>query len=149
LGKKILTHILHQRLAFLEQTNYFGPLKNTNMTTQEIAARFDELAKTAQWEQIYDELYADDAESIEPASAEGPLQSVKGKEAMKKKGEEFNAQMEEFHSAYTTPAVVGGNHFSVAMGMDVTLKGAGRVNMEEICVYKVENGKIVLEQFFY
>jgi hypothetical protein len=68
---------------------------------------------------------------------------------MKKKGEAFNAQMEEFHSAYTTPSVVGGNHFSVAMGMDVTLKGAGRVNMEEICVYKVENGKIVMEQFFY
>jgi ketosteroid isomerase-like protein len=119
------------------------------MTTQEIAARFDELAKTAQWDQILDELYADDAESIEPASAEGPLQSVKGKEAMKKKGEAFNAQMQEFHSAHTTPAVVGGNHFSVAMGMDVTLKDAGRVNMEEICVYKVENGKIVLEQFFY
>jgi hypothetical protein len=120
------------------------------MTTQEIAARFDELAQTGQWGQIVDELFADDAESIEPASGEaGMLPSVKGKEAMKKKGEEFNAQMEEFHSAYCTPAVIGGNHFSVAMGMEVTMKGAGRIKMDEICVYKVENGKIVKEQFFY
>jgi hypothetical protein len=35
------------------------------------------------------------------------------------------------------------------MGMEVTMKGAGRVDMHEICVYKVENGKIVKEQFFY
>lgn len=119
------------------------------MTTKEIAARFDELAQTGQWEQIINELYADDTESIEPESAEGPLQSVKGLEAIQKKGEAFNEQIEEFHGGYTTPSVVGGNHFSVAMGMDVTMKGMGRINMEEICVYKVENGKIVSEQFFY
>ncbi len=119
------------------------------MTTQEIALRFDELAQTAQWNQIYDELYADDAESIEPEGGDGALQSVKGKEAMKQKGEAFNAQIEEFHSAYTTPSVVGGNHFSCAMGSEVSLKGGGRVDMHEICVYKVDNGKIVKEQFFY
>jgi hypothetical protein len=35
------------------------------------------------------------------------------------------------------------------MGMDVTLKGAGRVNMDEIAVYEVKDGKITKEQFFY
>jgi hypothetical protein len=119
------------------------------MTIQEVAARFDALAQTGQWDQIVDELYADDAESVEPEGAEGPLQSVKGKEAMKQKGEAFNAEIEAFHSAYCTPSVIGGNHFSVGMGMEVTMKGAGRVDMHEICVYKVENGKIVKEQFFY
>ena len=29
------------------------------------------------------------------------------------------------------------------------MKGRGRMQMEEICVYKVDNGKIVLEQFFF
>ena len=119
------------------------------MTIQEIAARFDELAQTGQWQQIHDELYADDAESIEPAGAQGALQSVKGKDAMKKKGEAFNAEIEEYHSGYSTPSVIGGNHFSCAMGMEVTLKGVGRIAMHEICVYKVDNGKIVKEQFFY
>jgi hypothetical protein len=119
------------------------------MTTQEIANRFDELAQTAQWGQIYVELYADDAESIEPENSSGALQSVKGMDAIMKKGEAFNAQMEEFHSAYTSPSIVGGNHFSIAMGMEVTMKGVGRIKMDEICVYKVEGGKIVKEQFFY
>jgi limonene-1,2-epoxide hydrolase len=35
------------------------------------------------------------------------------------------------------------------MGMDVTMKGAGRINMEEIAVYEVKDGKIVKEQFFF
>ena len=39
--------------------------------------------------------------------------------------------------------------FSLAMGMDVTMKGAGRMKMDEIAVYEVREGKIVKEQFFY
>jgi hypothetical protein len=33
--------------------------------------------------------------------------------------------------------------------MDVTMKGQGRMNMDEIAVYEVKDGKIVKEQFFY
>jgi hypothetical protein len=33
--------------------------------------------------------------------------------------------------------------------MDITFKGMGRVPMEEIALYKVADGKIVSEQFFY
>lgn len=57
--------------------------------------------------------------------------------------------IEEMHGGWCSDPVVGGNHFSVAMGMDVTMKGAGRMNMDEICVYEVKNGKIVKEQFFF
>ncbi|MEM7382685.1 MAG: SnoaL-like domain-containing protein [Bacteroidota bacterium] len=35
------------------------------------------------------------------------------------------------------------------MEMDVTFKGAPRTKMSEICLYKVENGKIVWEEFFF
>ena len=35
------------------------------------------------------------------------------------------------------------------MTLDVTMKGRGRVNMSEICVYGVRNGKIFHEQFFF
>jgi ketosteroid isomerase-like protein len=57
--------------------------------------------------------------------------------------------VEQVHGGYSSAPVVGGNHFSVAMGMDVTMKGAGRVKMDEIAVYEVKDGKIVKEQFFY
>ena len=120
------------------------------MTTQEVANRFNQLAQENKWIEIQDELYSDDAASIEPphAAAAG-LQNAQGREALKRKAEEFNKSIEEMHSGYCSEPVVGGTHFAVAMGMDVTMKGAGRMSMDEIAVYEVKNGKIVKEQFFF
>ncbi|MBC7886323.1 MAG: nuclear transport factor 2 family protein [Ferruginibacter sp.] len=118
------------------------------MTTQEVANRFNELSQEGKFELIQEELYADNAVSIEPASAQG-LQSVEGLDAIKQKGKMFQEMVEETHSAYSKEPVVAGSHFSVAMGMDITMKGMGRTNMEEIAVYEVKDGKIVKEQFFF
>ena len=117
-------------------------------TTTEVAARFDELAKEGNWDKIQDELFADNAESIEPPTSPG-LQSVKGLAAIKEKGKQFNEMVEEMHDGYSTDPIVAGNHFSVAMGLDATMKGMGRTRMDEIAVYEVKDGKIVKEQFFY
>jgi hypothetical protein len=117
-------------------------------TTQEVANRFNELAQTNQWDQIQDELFADNAKSIEPPTSQG-LQSVEGLEAIKQKGKQFGEMVEEMHGGYTTAPVVGGKYFSVAMGMDCTMKGMGRQKMDEIAVYEVNDGKITQEQFFY
>jgi hypothetical protein len=57
--------------------------------------------------------------------------------------------VEEMHGGYCGKPIVAGNHFSVAMGMDATMKGMGRVKMDEIAVYEVKDGKIVKEQFFF
>jgi ketosteroid isomerase-like protein len=35
------------------------------------------------------------------------------------------------------------------MGMDVTMKGGQRMKMDEVCVFKVKDGKIVSEEFFF
>lgn len=120
------------------------------MTTQEVADRFSQLAKENNWNAIQDELFADNAVSIEPPNTGGQgLQNAEGKEAIKKKGENFGSMVEEMHGGYCSEPIVGGNYFSVAMGMEATMKGAGRVKMEEIAVYEVKDGKIVKEQFFY
>lgn len=118
------------------------------MTTQEVANRFHELAQTNQWDQIQDELFADNAVSIEPPASQG-LQSVEGISAIKEKGKKFAEMVEEMHGGYTSAPVVGGKFFSVAMGMDCTMKGMARQKMDEIAVYEVKDGKIVKEQFFY
>jgi len=118
------------------------------MTTQEVATRFNELAQTGQWDKIQDELFSDTAESIEPVRSQG-LRSVQGMAAIKEKAKEFSAMVEEVHGGYSNEPQVAGNHFAVAMGMDCTMKGQGRVKMEEIAVYEVKDGKIVKEQFFY
>jgi len=120
------------------------------MTTQEVANRFNELAQSGQWDKIQGELFAENAVSIEPPQgAAMGMVNVNGLDAIKKKGEDFTRMVEAMHGGYSTLPVVGGNFFSVGMGMDVTLKGAGRVKMDEIAVYEVKDGKIVKEQFFY
>jgi ketosteroid isomerase-like protein len=118
------------------------------MTIQEVANRFKELTQSAQWDKIQDELYSSDAVSIEPEQSPG-FKTVEGLDAIKEKGKQFQTMIEEMHGGYCTEPVIGGKFFSVAMGMDVTMKGMGRINMDEVCVYEVKDGKIVKEQFFY
>jgi hypothetical protein len=118
------------------------------MTTQEIANRLAELFKEGKWGEAQQELFSDDIESIEPPGSPG-MKSVKGMDAIKKKGEDFNNMVEEMHGGWAGEPIVAGNFIAVAMGMDVTYKGMGRQKMDEIAVYEVKDGKIVKEQFFY
>jgi hypothetical protein len=124
------------------------PTLEAVMTTKEVAARLSQLFKEYKWKEAQEELFSPDAESVEPAHSPG-LQTVKGLDAIKKKGEEFDSMVEEMHGGWVGEPIVGGNHIAIAMGMDVTMKGAGRMQMDEICLYEVKDGKIVKEQFFY
>ena len=120
----------------------------TKMSTKEIAARFNELARNEQWFEIQDELFAENVKSVEPANAQH-LQYAEGKKAVRKKGEDWVSRVRGFHGASTTEPVVGGNYFSVGRWVDITVEGLGRIQMEEIMLYEVRDGRIVMEQFFY
>jgi hypothetical protein len=117
-------------------------------TTQEVANRFHELAQSGQWNLILDELYADNAASIEPPHSQG-LQSADGLDAIRQKGKQFGEAVEEMFGGYSNPPQVAGNYFTMAMGMDCKMKGMDRMKMDEIALYEVKDGKIVKEQFFY
>lgn len=121
---------------------------DVKMSTTDVANRFNELSSLGRWDQIQNELFADNAVSIEPAHSPG-MKSVEGLEAIRQKGKEFGEMVEEMHGGYSNQPQIAGNHFSVAMGMDITMKGLGRMKMDEIAVYEVKDGKIVKEQFFY
>ena len=120
------------------------------MTTHEIANRLVALCREGKYEQAYDELFAKDAENIEmPEMAEGPLGNVKGLDAIRRKGELWAEGIVEMHGGSVGEPIVAGNWFALPMSMDATFKDRGRVTMEELCVYRVHDGKIVREQFFY
>jgi len=122
------------------------------MTTQEVANRYHELARQGKWFEIQDELFADDVKSVEPAEASSRyryLRSAEGKADVRKKAEEWVSRVESLHSQYFTEPVVGGDHFALGWGVDVDVAGLGRRKIDEIAVYEVKNGQIVLEQFFY
>jgi hypothetical protein len=117
------------------------------MTTQEVANRLVELCRSGQYGQAQDELYAQDVESIESPSA--PVPYVKGYDAVKQKDREFNNMVEEVYGGSVSEPMVAGNFFTLTMSMDVKFKGQERMNMEEVCVYEVRDGKVVKEQFFF
>lgn len=120
------------------------------MNTEAVAKRLAELCRNGEYEQAQRELYAQDAVSIEmPGAPAGALGDAKGLEAIYEKGRQFAAMVETVHSHAVSEPVVAGNWFSVAMAMDVTFKGRGRTQMSEIAVYRVRDGKVVSEQFFY
>jgi ketosteroid isomerase-like protein len=119
------------------------------MTTQDVANRMNELFKENKWDQVQDELFAQDVVSIEPENSKALIKSVKGMAAVKQKGKDFNAMVEAMHGGWCSEPIVAGNFISVGMGMDVTMKGTGRMKMDEIAVYEVKDGKVVKEQFFF
>ncbi|MEL6867801.1 MAG: nuclear transport factor 2 family protein [Bacteroidota bacterium] len=118
------------------------------MTTQEVANQLVNYCRQGQYEKAQEELYADHAVSIEPKGAQGP-ERTEGIAGIKAKGEQWAAMVEEIHGAEITDPIVAANFFSCAMRNDITFKGQGRMTIEEVCVYEVDNGKIVKEQFFF
>ncbi|MEM7375484.1 MAG: nuclear transport factor 2 family protein [Bacteroidota bacterium] len=119
------------------------------MSTQEIANAWAEYCRTGQWDKAQEELYAPNCVSLEMEGAQGLPQKVEGIEAIKSKGQQWNQMVEDFHGVEIEGPVVAGNHFTASMKMDITMKGQARRVDEELAVFRVENGKIVSEQFFY
>ena len=117
------------------------------MSTQKVAVRLIELCRKGQIQQAQEEFYGVNMVSIEPAGA--PIEKAEGLQAVVDKGKQFAASIEAHHGLTISDPVVSGKYFSMAMTLDATMKGRGRILLEEICVYKVEDGKIVFEEFFY
>ena len=118
------------------------------MTTQAVAARFNELAQQEKWFDIQDEFFSDNVKSIDPANSPY-FGYAEGKSSVRKKGEDFVKRIEAVHKLYTSEPLVSGNHFAVGREKDITVQGFGRIQISQVMLYEVKNGKIVLEQFFY
>lgn len=118
------------------------------MTTQEVATRFNELAQQEKWFEIQDEFFADNVRSVDPPNSPY-FGYAEGKASVRKKGEDFVSRIEAVHSLFTSEPVVSGNHFAVGRQKDITVQGFGRIQINQIMLYEVKDGQIVLEQFFY
>ena len=66
------------------------------MTTQDVAARFSQLARQEKWFEIQDELFAENVRSIDPPNSPY-FGYAEGKAAVRKKGEEFVKNIREAH----------------------------------------------------
>jgi len=118
------------------------------LTTQQVAARFNELAQQEKWFEIQDEFFTENVTSTDPAGSPY-FGYAEGKADVRKKGEDFVKRIEAVHSASTTEPVVGGNHFAVGRDIDITVQGHGRIQINQVMLYEVKDGQIISEQFFY
>jgi hypothetical protein len=119
------------------------------MTTQEVADELVQMCRQGQFREAVAKLYAEDIVSVEAVAPPGGSREVKGLEAVKAKGDWWVAN-HEVHSSTVEGPLVAGSHFCATFIMDVTFKPQNqRFHMEEVGVYKVLNGKVVYEEFFY
>lgn len=117
------------------------------MKTEEIAKRLVAYCREAKWEAAQRELYAENVVSIEPFETPMFPKETRGLAAIVEKGKKFDSMVEKMHSVTFSDPLVAGSSFACAATMDVTMKGEGRMQMSELCVYEVKDGKIVSEQF--
>lgn len=118
------------------------------MTTPEIAKRLAALCKSGEWETAQRELYAEEVVSIEPYPTEDFQKETKGLQAIIEKGRKFDNMVGEIHSLDVSEPLMVANTIAFILHMDVTMKGKGRMAMDELCVYVVKDDKIISEQFY-
>ncbi|MEP7164335.1 MAG: SnoaL-like domain-containing protein [Ferruginibacter sp.] len=118
------------------------------MTTKEIASRLAELCAKGDFETAQKELFSTDAVSIEPQASPAFEKETKGLDKILEKGEKFKSITETMHSLSVSEPIIANNSFAMTMSMDVTMKGQERMNMSELCVYRLKDGKIISEEFF-
>jgi len=117
------------------------------MSTKEIAGRLVELCRQGDFEKAQKELYARDAISVEPHSTPDFQQETKGLDAILEKGKKWASMVEAYHDMKVSEPLLADNSFAVTIFMSVTMKGRDRMDMTELCVYQVKDGKIVSESF--
>jgi len=119
------------------------------MSTQEVADKLVQLCSAGKFHDAIGQLYSDDIVSMEAGAPPGQSRETKGIAGVNAKAEWW-AENHEVHSAKVEGPLVAGSHFAVTFKLDVTFKPQSkRFAMEEIALYKVADGKIVYEEFFY
>ncbi len=118
------------------------------MTTKEVAEKLVKMCREGKVEEVKQELFTEDTLSIEPTEGILPKET-RGLKAIQEKAKLFISMVEQFYDSTISDPIVAGDYFSVASHTDIQMKGAERKTMGEICLYKVKDGKIISEQFFY
>jgi hypothetical protein len=119
------------------------------MTTQEVASKLVELCSQGKFMEAIQSLYSQDIVSVEAAAGPDGSREMTGLQAVIGKATWWG-ENHEVHGASVEGPLVSGSHFCVRFKMDVTFKPSGnRMNLDELAVYQVKDGKIAREEFFY
>ncbi len=117
------------------------------MNTEQVAQKVVELVRKQAWHEALDTLYDKDIVSIEARASEGGSPEKRGIDQVRGKTDWWLENM-QVHSFEANGPFVAHDRFVVQYDADVTDKNSKkRMQLSEVGVYTVKNGKIVREEF--
>jgi len=117
------------------------------MNTEEVAKKVVELTRKQAWHEALDTLYAKDIVSVEARAMDGGSPETRGIDGVRGKTDWWVNEM-EVHSVKVSGPFVGHDRFVVQYDLDVSnKKSKERMQLSEVGVYTVKEGKIVREEF--
>ncbi len=119
-------------------------------TLMTIAKAAVEANRTGDIEGLIANHYAPNVVSIEAAENPEMPRAAEGLEALHGKHAWWNSAMEEHSSQADGPYLFAPDRFAIHFSVDATNKQTGeRMQMKEVGLYTVADGKIVREEFFW
>ena|ERR1700744_3538236 len=114
-------------------------------TIHEIANGLKEMVSEQKFLDAYQQLFADNAESIDPLNTSG--QPLKGLDTLIAREKDFLSRITVNKISLSEP-IIAGSYFTLSLKMSFEVEGQGHMDVDEICLYKVADGKIISQQFF-
>ncbi len=119
------------------------------MSSGTVAEELVALCRAGKFAEAVEQLYAEDAVSVEAMDFNGQGREVRGKAAIRAKGQAWFADNDVHHIEVSGP-FVSPERFVVQFIFDFTRRANGeRVRFPEAAVYEVREGKIAREEFLY
>ena len=119
------------------------------MSSMEIGKQLAELCRQGRNLDALNALFAKELVSVEAGVPPGMSREANGLDAVKAKSAWW-MENHEIHSASVTGPWPHDDKFILGFKYDITNKPSGqRMQMDEMALYHVANGKIVREEFFY
>ena len=116
-------------------------------TTEEVATKLAAYCRKGEWMKAVEDLYAKDIVSVEPRAMENMPAEMRGLDQVRGKTEWWEKNF-EVHSCKVGGPFVARDTFVVQFDVDVTEKASkNRMQMSEVAIYKVKDGKVAHEQF--
>jgi ketosteroid isomerase-like protein len=119
------------------------------MSVAEVANDLAKLCREGKNLEAIDKYYAENIVSLESMSGPGMPAEMTGLEAIRGKNQWW-LENHDIHNAEANGPYVGSDQFAIEFKYDVTQKGSGqRIQLNEMALYTVKDGKIVHEHFYY
>lgn len=114
------------------------------MDTSTLDKQLNDMILAGQALDAFEKFYSDDCVMIE-----GSGQRFEGKDVNRKREQDFFASVEEVHAFEIVGSTASEDRSYSEWVMDVTLKGMGRIKMEQVSARVWRDGQVAQERFYY